>query len=336
MSNSASIQMIGIGSPVVDYVLNIDDAALAKVPGQKGGMELVAPEALQGFLSLSTRTPVRSPGGSAGNTTFAMARMGVACAFLGKLGEDDNGVYYQSLFKERRGDCSRFKSHPDLPTACCVSLVTPDSERTMRTALGAASTLSADDIDPKDFAGCAHAHVEGYLLFNPDLIQSVLKAAKAAGCTISLDLGSFEVVEAAREILPGLLADYVDIVFANEEEAAAYCGSQDLQTGLNALAALCPEAVVKVGKDGAWLKEGEQSILVPARPVENLVDTTGAGDYWAAGYLFGRLNGFSLAQRADIGALLSSHVISVMGAVLPEQAWDQIMADPAVAETAAG
>ncbi len=331
MANNVEIQMIGVGSPVVDYVLNIEEEALSKVSGQKGGMELVEPEALASFLSLSNAQPVRSPGGSAGNTTFALARLGTRCAFLGKVGTDDNGAYYQSIFESLGGDCTRFKIHTDLPTACCVSLVTPDSERTMRTALGAAMTLDGSDIGPQDFALCRHAHVEGYLLFNPDLTLAVLQAAKNAGCTVSLDLGSFEVVQAARSILPDLLSRFVDVVFANEEEAEAFCGSQDPQAGLDALAAHCREAVVKIGADGAWLKAEGPAIHVPARRVDAVVDTTGAGDYWAAGYLFGKLKDLSMTRRAEIGALLSSHVIRVMGAELSPRIWEQILADPAMA-----
>ncbi len=322
-----AVQVMGIGSPVVDFVVETDDEFLATLPGQKGGMELVDSPTLKALLKSIKETPVKAPGGSAGNTTFALARMGMACSFMGKVGRDENGDYYKNLFKEVGGDLSRFKSDGSDPTACCVSLVTPDSERTMRTDLGAAMTFSPADIGADDFKECRHVHAEGYLLFNRDLLMAVLKAAKAAGCTVSLDLGSFEVVEAAKDILPEILEAYVDIVFANEEEAAAFTGSKDPKTGLDALGHLCRVAAVKVGKEGAYLKDETGTTHVPAMPVDKVVDTTGAGDYWAAGFLFAHLNGYSLTKAGCVGSLFGKHIIACMGADLPADTWGDIIAE---------
>ena len=229
---------------------------------------------------------VTSPGGSAGNTTFALSRIGMSCAFLGKLGDDENGSFYREAFNREGGDCSRFKTDSESATGCCISLVTPDSERTMRTCLGAAMNLSPDEITASDFMGCRHAHIEGYILFNRDLLLKILDCAKQAGLSISLDLGSFEVVGAAIDILPGVLDRYVDIVFANEEEAAAFSGSSDPETGLSALSRHCAVTAVKLGSDGALLRKDGESIHVPAVMAENVLDTTGAGDFWAAGFLY--------------------------------------------------
>ncbi len=324
------VQVIGVGSPVVDLVAEIDDARLKSVPGKKGGMELVDADTISSLLALVENRPVKAPGGSAGNTTFALARMGMSCAFMGKVGRDENGEFYRDLFEDIGGDISRFKNHDTRPTARCLSLVTPDSERTMRTDLGAAAGFSPEDLTPEDFAGCRHAHVEGYLLFNRELLDAVLKSAKAAGCTVSLDLGSFEVVEAARDILPKVLENYVDVVFANEEEAAAFSGSNDPKAGLAALRALCDVAAVKVGKDGAWVQDGGAPCHVPAMPTDKILDTTGAGDYWAAGFLFSHLNGYPVITSARLGALLGKHVIAHYGAALNRRTWGEIIGESTI------
>ena len=320
-----AVQMIGVGSPVVDLVAEIEENMLAAVPGEKGGMQLVDSVTLQNLVQQVEGRTIMAPGGSAGNTTFALARMGMRCAFMGKVGHDANGSYYRELFRKIGGECSRFKTDGHKPTACCLSMVTPDSERTLRTDLGAAADFTPQDIRRNDFHGCRHVHVEGYLLFNRELLEAILAAARAQNCTVSLDLGSFEVVEACGDILPALLEDSVDIVFANEREAAAFCGTPEPRAGLDALGRHCPVAAVKIGADGAWLKDAEGTVHVPALEAQRTVDTTGAGDYWAAGFLFGYLNRYSLLHCGRMASLLGSHVVQHMGAYLPDRAWDRII-----------
>ncbi|MFW6333060.1 MAG: adenosine kinase [Thermodesulfobacteriota bacterium] len=319
------IHMIGVGSPVVDLVIEVPEQVVKSVPGQKGGMELVDSRTMSSLLAMIGGQPVKATGGSAGNTTFALSSMGLRCSFMGKLGRDENGAYYRDYFKQIGGDCSRFKLDGDAATASCLSLVTPDSERTMRTDLGAAMAFSPEDIHPEDFAGCDHVHVEGYLLFNPELILAVLKAAKEAGCRVSLDLGSFEIVDHAREALPGILENYVDVVFANEEESAVYCGKDDPEYGLEELGKLCSIAAVKLGKKGALVRDAAGAHHVPAFMTDRAVDTTGAGDFWAAGFLYGLINHHPVDACAKTGALLGRHVVEHLGAALPLKAWRNIM-----------
>ena len=195
----------------------------------------------------------------------------------------------------------------------------------MRTDLGAAMSFSPKDILPRDFADCDHVHVEGYLLFNPELILEVLKAAKEAGSRVSLDLGSFEVVDHAREILPGLLRNYVDVVFANEEEAAVFCGKDDPELGLEELGKLCSIAAVKLGKKGALVRDATGAHRVPAFLTNGAIDTTGAGDFWAAGFLYGLINNYPVAACASTGALLGRHVVEHMGATLPVDTWKIVL-----------
>ena len=218
--------IIGVGSPIVDSIAQIEESFLIQVGGDKGGMLLTDPITIGNLIQSIPTTLYVAPGGSAGNTLFALAKMGASTSFLGKIGNCERGQFYRNRFAELGGDAKRFKMG-DTPNGHCLSLVTPDGERTMRTDLGAAMTLTPDEISAADFSGCTHAHIEGYLLFNANLMQRVIESAKEAGCSISLDLASFEVVQAAKDTLPTILEEYVDIVFANEEEATTYTGMKD-------------------------------------------------------------------------------------------------------------
>lgn len=317
-------KVVGVGSPVVDLLAQVGDEFIGSIHGDKGGMELVSPEVMDEIVSRVESTIVRAAGGSAGNTIFALAHLGAACSFVGKLGKDEDGDYYQNCFRTISGDCSRFKFTLDRNTARCVSLITPDGERTMRTDLGAALLLSPDEISVEDFKGIYLAHIEGYLLFNPDLAQKVIRCAKEAGCLVSLDLGSFEVVAAAESMLHSLLSHYVDFVFANEDEAKAFCRHHDPIVALEELNKCCKYAAVKVGAAGAWVKErGCEPVHVKPRRVAEVLDTTGAGDYWAAGFLYGQLRGLPLAVCGEIGSILGAAVVQQIGAELPDEVWQE-------------
>jgi sugar/nucleoside kinase (ribokinase family) len=248
----------------------------------------------------------------------------VPSRFIGIVGNDTAGNYYRDTFARLGGDASRICTRDAMATAQCLSLVTPDGERTMRTHLGAAASMELDDITPDAFTGCRHVHIEGYLLFNYDLLVHVLQTAKSAGCSISLDLASFEVVNNSKERMPGLLKQYVDIVFANEEEAEAYAGSSNADDCLKKLAEGCETVAIKFGAAGALLHNTQETCRVSAIPVENVVDTTGAGDLWAAGFLFGHINGYSLKQCGEFGAVLGAAVVQQEGGSVPEDQWDLI------------
>lgn len=324
MSTEISKRVMGVGSPIVDILAHVADDYLHQVGGEKGGMEFIESDRLDVLVSEFATAPKRAPGGSAANTVFAMARLGVPCAFLGKIGDDVDGTYYRDAFEALGGDTSRFKSALGHNTARCLSLITPDSQRTMRTHLGAAAELQLDEVTAADFDGFHHVHVEGYILFNPDLAKRVLEAAKEAGCDVSLDLGAFEVVRAAEGILPNLLKDHVDVVFANEDEAEAFCGHRDYAAAVETLGELCEVAAVKLGAEGALLKRGDETVRVDAIPAAAVVDTTGAGDLWASGFLFGHINGKTLEECGRLGAVLGGEVVQHVGADLHDEAWARV------------
>lgn len=320
-----SYTIAGIGSPVVDQVAQVPDTFLESISGEKGGMELVEEEEFSMLLATLPEPPVSSPGGSAGNTTFALARLGMNSRFLGVIGDDVAGKYYLDSFALLGGDVSKFQTRKTMPTAQCLSLVTPDGERTMRTHLGAAASFALEDIKVEDFLGCNHVHIEGYLFFNQELMRHVLETVKKAGCTTSVDLASFEVVHAAGQQLPVLLEKFVDIVFANEEEAEAFAGTDNPQKCLELLGNCCSIAAVKYGADGANIKKDKQTFRIDAISVENVIDTTGAGDMWAAGFLYGLGVGKDLQECGRYGSILGAAVVQQQGTAFPEKQWSKIL-----------
>lgn len=317
--------IIGVGNPIVDAIALVEEAYLSQLDGDKGGMVLVNEDIISGLIASLPAAPVPAPGGSAGNTLFALAKMGASCSFLGKIGNCEEGAFYRDSFAKLGGDITRFKVG-SVSNGRCLSLVTPDGERTMRTDLGAAMSLSPDEISVSDFVGCTHAHIEGYLLFNESLMLRVIESAKEAGCTISLDLASFEVVNATKSILPGILRNYVDIVFANEEEAAAFTViNEDYSAMALELAEHCEIAAVKVGAHGSYIAHGGSVEKIEPVPAERVIDTTGAGDLWAAGFLFGWNQNRPLPECAKIGSILGAAVVQEQGSTLPPKVWQDIL-----------
>ncbi len=316
-------RMIGFGSALVDQLAFVPEAFVEAIHGDKGGMELVDTAEMAELTAALPSPPSRVPGGSAANTMVAAAHLGMQTRLLTKVGADADGAYYRDAVAQAGVETTAFKVHPSTPTGTCLSLVTPDSQRTMRTLLGAAATITRDDIEPSDFAGCTHLHVEGYMLFDRRLTLHVLHLAKTAGCTISLDLASPELVRAQRTILPAILREYVDMVFANEDEAAAFAGTEDEPEALRRLAAFADLAVVKLGARGALIQRDEERVAVDAKRVE-AVDTTGAGDTWAAGFLYGLLTDGDLSRAGRIGATLAAAVVQQVGATVPADVWTQL------------
>jgi len=321
----AAFDLVGVGSPIMDILARVPEAFLARVPGAKGGMVLVDDAEMQRLLSLLPSAPAYATGGSAANATFTAARLGLTATFVGKLGHDELARVYRHRFEAAGIDGARFK-HGPLPNARCLALVTPDAQRTLRTCLGAAMTLAPAEISPADFRGCRHAHIEGYLVFNRALAEAVLAAARAAGCAVSLDLSSFEVVNASRDWLFAELGRGVDVIFANEDEIRAFFpgSTDDYPTLARRLAGHGVLAAVKLGKDGAWIARGEELHRIAPVPVADVIDTNGAGDAWAAGFLFGHLRGWPLPACGALASLIGAETVRHMGPIIPDQHWPEV------------
>jgi len=324
---SPTFDLIGVGNPIMDLLAHVEDSFLtAHVPGDKGGMVLVDDADIVALVQKVSGNVATMPGGAVANATLGATRLGLRTTYLGKIGGDITAEHYFENFTAAGGDGSRFK-RAMLPNGRCLSLVTPDGQRTLRTHLGAAMTLSPAEITQADFAGARHALIEGYLLFNPALADHVIRTARTAGCTISIDLASFEVVNAARDWIFAQLREGVDVVFANEDEAVALFQRKDAYENFaREIAAFGGIAAVKMGKDGAWIAKGKDLHRVDPVHATRVVDTTGAGDSWAAGFLYGWLRGSSLTAAGTIGSILGAETVQHLGAAIPETFWPHIRA----------
>lgn len=315
-------RILGIGNALVDIITILDnDQIIKSLNLPKGSMTLVdrdMSERIQKEISSEKRILVT--GGSVANAINGIAHLEVPCGFLGTVGEDELGRLFED--EQKQHGIQPLLIHSGLPTGRAVGLVEPGGERTFATYLGAASDLNPGDVTAERLSGFDIFFIEGYLVYNHALIMAAASAAKSAGMTIALDLASYNVVEANREVLQELVEDYVDIVFANEEEAIAFTGLQPIEA-VDQLAGLCDIAVVKMGKEGAFIRQGSSRIHVPAAG-DLVVDTTGAGDFFAAGFLAGLAKAYDLEKSGKLGALLASRVIRVPGAKLDETEWGKI------------
>ncbi|WDP92790.1 MAG: adenosine kinase [Desulfobacter sp.] len=318
-------RITGIGAALVDVLINETDAFLETLGKEKGGMTYVTDEIQQEIISKAGSDPVIVPGGAACNTIVGVGNLGGEARFIGRRGKDSFGETFESQI--RACGVEPELSLSDTATGKVVSVVTPDAQRSMFTDLGASVELDPAAVTPELFKDTAIAVVEGYLLFNPELMNAAVKAAKAAGALIALDLASFEVVAAAKEILPGLIKEYVDILIANEDEARAYTGHTDEQKALKALSADVEYAVLKVGKRGSYISRANETTRIQPVKGKDPVDTTGAGDLWAAGFLYGIAHGFTIEKAGRLGSACGYEVCQVMGAQIPESAWIKIRAD---------
>ncbi len=322
-SEGGSFQLLGVGSPLLDILVAVDEAFLKTIPGEKGGMLMVDAAFQQEVLKQLTAEPRLVPGGSAGNTVFALARLGIPAAMFGKLGNDANGAYYRKRLEELGGSAREFCTTNEQPTGSCLAMITPDGERTMRSNLAASLLLKPDEAEKVDFFRYDLVYIEGYMLYST-VLPTVMRRAKEAGCKIGLDLASFEVVRDFKEDLPDILRNYVDIAVANEEEAAQLFPEMTPVQQLDRLASWCEVAAVKLGSKGALVREGGETAHIPAQLVESPVDTTAAGDLWAAGFLYGLIRQRPVSVAAYYGAVTSGEVVKVIGSEITEERWKYI------------
>lgn len=317
-------RVIGIGNALTDMLVNLkNDAVLDQFRLPRGSMNLVD-TALQTEISksLSGLPYSLSLGGSADNTIRAMARLGCDVGFIGKVGNDTTGDFFEQALENLHIKPVIFRGKER--SGKCVSLVSPDGERTMVTYLGAALELSPEEICAELFAGYDCLYIEGYLVQNHELIRKAVQTAKAGGLQVAIDLASFNIVAENREFLRGLVRDYIDIIFANEEEAKAFTCEREPVNALQQLSELAGLVVVKIGMRGALIKRGSEVVHVGILEAAKRVDTTGAGDFYAAGFLAGLCEGLSLRQCGTIGAITAGKVIEVVGTTFGEEAWAEI------------
>lgn len=317
-------KVIGIGNALTDILVAMSHDNLLNMHHlPKGSMQLIDYDfacALQQHVQ--PMLPNMACGGSAANTLCGIARMGVSAAFIGKTGTDAYGNKYEEDLMFH--GVQPHMIHVNDMSGFCTALISPDGERTMATYLGAAASLQAEEITPAMLQGYDILHIEGYLLQNHELIQHTIRLAKQCGMEVSLDMASYNVVEDNLDFLRAMVQEYVDIVFANEEEARAYTG-MEAHAAVEAIAAQCHIAVVKEGKHGSWVQQGSLQLHADVFDAVR-VDTTGAGDLYAAGFLAGYAQNMPLELCARMGSYVSSMIVEVVGPKFTAAKWQEMNA----------
>jgi sugar/nucleoside kinase (ribokinase family) len=315
--------VMGIGNALVD-VINIleDDFMLEQFNLPRGSMTLVDRKLSRKIMETTAGNKREiTTGGSAANAIHALAALGASCGYIGKIGNDVLGAAFQKEFSLKNISTHLIISKKE--TGRVMALVSQDSERTMATYLGAAAELKARELSADMFDGFSYLFIEGYLVQDHKLIETAIDLARSRNLVIAIDLSSYNVVEANLSFLKRIIAEKVDIVFANEEEAYAFTGKQP-EEAVSEFASICDIAIVKTGKTGSIIQRGEEVVkqgIVPA----NAVDSTGAGDAYAAGFLFGITRGYPLQRCAEIAALVAGKSVEVIGAKIPESLWPGLL-----------
>ena len=316
-------KVLGIGNALVDLLIPLPgDDLLAELQLVKGSMTLIDNDKMDRIFELTDPSERRqASGGSAANTIHGLARLGAETGFMGTVGDDEFGRFFKM-------DMATQAIAPHLScgqneTGRSVILISPDSERTMATFIGAAVELKKNDVSESLFKNYQMVHIEGYLVLNKDLVEQALRVAKSLGLRVSIDLASFNVVEDNLDFLQRVVAEEVDVVFANEDEAKALTGLSDPLRAVEAISRMCPIAVVKIGARGSLIQERKSFYKVePIRATA--VDTTGAGDSYAAGFLYGLSRNLSLLDCGRLGSLIAGHVVETVGAKLGDEIWTEI------------
>ncbi len=318
---SAAFDVLGIGNAIVDVITHADDSFLTSHALVKGSMTLIdeaRAEALYGAMGPG----VEISGGSCGNTIAGVASFGGKGAYVGKVRNDQLGAVFGHDLRATGVTFGTAQATEGPATARCLILVTPDAQRTMNTYLGACTRLGPSDIDVAQVAAAQVTYVEGYLWDPPEAKKAVLKAfdaAHAAGRKVSITLSDSFCVDRYREEFRTLIRDKVDILFANESEIKALYQVDSFEEALAAARAENKICALTRSEKGSVVIKGSETHAVPAAPVAKVVDTTGAGDLYAAGFLFGFTHGKPLAECARLGGIAAAEVISHVGA-RPEKA----------------
>jgi sugar/nucleoside kinase (ribokinase family) len=313
---AATLDVVGIGNAIVDVIAHSDDAFLTQQGLDKGGMTLVdtaRAEALYAVMGPG----IEASGGSAGNTMAGIASLGGAGAYIGKVRDDELGDVFRH---DMTAIGVRFTTTPATsgpPTARCLILVTPDAQRTMNTFLGACVDLGPEDVDPAIIAAAQVTYLEGYLFDPPRAKEAFRKAASlahAAGRRVSLSLSDPFCVGRYRDEFRDLVANHVDVLFANESEICSLYETDDFDAAAAQVRGQCEIAALTRSAKGSVVVAGDHTHLIDAARVEKVLDTTGAGDLYASGFLFGLTHGRDLTTCGKLGSLCAAEAISHFGA----------------------
>lgn len=313
---SSLFEVVGLGNAIVDVLCVVDDSLLVTQSLRKGSMQLVDEEYAEALYA-QMGPATECSGGSAANTLAGMASLGSACAFIGKVRDDELGAIFTH---DLRSVGVRFQTKPATQgpgTGRCLVMVTQDAQRTMTTYLGACSHVREEDIDPALISNADITYVEGYLWDDPATKQAIRKAisiAKQSTKKVSLTLSDRYCVERHREEFHAMVKESVNVLFSNEPEIMALTQTKTVEDAIAAMRNQCPLAVITRSEKGCIILQGDQTVEVPGVFVRNVVDTTGAGDLFAAGFLYGYVRGWELEQCGALGNRCGAEIIQHIGA----------------------
>ncbi len=312
-------KILGIGNALVDILINIDsDDFLKDFALPKASMQLVDKTLSAKIMASFKGKKIQlSSGGSSANTIHGLASLNIPTGFLGKVGNDEMGMFFSEDMKKNKIQATLLKGKEE--TGKAITLISPNKERTFATYLGSAVEMTANDISDDLFTDVDILHIEGYLVQNQDLIRHAMETAKKMGCKVSLDLASYNIVEAHLEFLQTITKEYVDILFANEDEAKSFT-SDPPEKALQKIASMVEIAIVKIGAKGSMIQKGTTQEMIQPNKTDKL-DTTGAGDLYASGFLYGLVHDLPLQKAGEIGSLLASSVIEDIGAKIKPEKW---------------
>lgn len=306
-----SYDVLSLSSAILDHFIFISDDKLSTLTNEKGNWAPIDYQTLGKLLK--DQTPKVLPGGSGTNVMKGLAKLGKKCAIIGQIGFDEKGKLFQKSLDDLGIESSL--NMGVLPTGQAICFITPDGERTFRTYIGAAHSLSDVRLGDKYFKESRHFHLEGYQLIDEDLCLQALVKAQTEKMTISIDLANPRVISEHKEFLLKILPRFIDFVFCNEPEAKALTGKAPKEAAI-ALAEMCKVSVVTVGQKGSYAVRNGEVVFAPAQDV-NTIDLTGAGDSYASGFLYGLLEGLPLKECARIGTEIAANVVQVVGADIP-------------------
>jgi len=313
----ARYDVVAIGNAIVDVMAPCADDLIEELAMERGAMTLI--DTARARELYDAMGPAREiSGGSAANTLAGLSALGVQCAFVGQVAQDQLGEVFAHDIHASGIDFDVQPRPGDPPTARCLIFVTPDGQRTMNTYLGATQYLPAEAVDEELIASASVLYLEGYL-WDPEeprkAMRRAIAAARDAGRQVAFTLSDPFVISRHGDDFRALIdAGEIDILFANHHELAALTGEDDLDAGLAALAPKVPVLVVTRSADGAVALADGARAEVPAEPVERVVDTTGAGDLFASGFLYGHVRGETLERCLKLGAICAAEIISHFGA----------------------
>lgn len=318
MATTRPIELYGVGNALVDKQVKVTDVELEELRLTRGGMQLTSADEQKAILDrIGDRDAELHAGGSAANTIVAFAQMGGRAAYACALGRDEFGEFYRRDFERYGIRLDAAEKHLS-PTGTCLILITPDGERTMNTHLGASERLEATEIDSDAISDAEWLYVEGYLLTGPDQRDAAfaaLEAARSAGTKVAFTFSDGFVVDSCGDDMRHIVREYADLVFANEREAAVYTGEREPLHALSGIARECTLTCITLGEQGSIICQDGNIWEVPVEPATP-VDLTGAGDMFAAGFLFGLIRGLSPARCAKLGSEAARRIVQQMGARL--------------------